>query len=515
MNQQLEETNDGPLIVFGGPELPLGEHFNRTSHAVADRKRRREEWLANRRQELRERTRATVIDRVLKKRTQQCAAKRSGDPSLAVGRRLQAKIHAETRKIGVVKLRPADPTRARLPSISGLPVVKELKESLNKGLFNCSELQTGKTTKWLHNGEMLTIEELRVRLAREKKIRESSEARKESRRIFLKTMQEMQSNLRESIALKEKGISATPEFRLLPTSKTTVKARQASVHEWKMSKAALELADNDRKKRRPSVQVTSFPQVSTFALPEIIEDKENEMDIEWGGVDVLVEENTFEMPTIQDFNATPQDKLESTLKGMSLNLLKKLKDHIKAERPKTGVGAEQTKWNALLTAITNKHQNGNKQNGNGNGNGNGNNNNNRSNSNNSNNSKQSNNSNKFNNSDNWNNSNNQNNSNGKKKGKNHNNQNNQNQNNSNNNNFNNRSNNNNQNNNSGHKNFNNNNNNNNNKSNSNNRSNNQSNGGNKNKNNTPNNSNGQQGTFQQRRKQNHKKFKQTLKQGNF
>ena len=359
---------DGPPLLFGGPPLAQTELFKRTCDAVADRKRRRDEWLAKRRQELKELARATIIDRVLHKRTQQCAAKRSGDPSLAVGRRSQAKDNAECRKEGIILLPHRDPIRSRLPSLSAIPAIAEMKSVSQTGLFDWSELQTGKTTKWYYRGKSYTVEELRARLRKDKKLKEHSLARKKSHKTFQKSMQKLEVNLKESIALQEKGIAAVPQFRLQQTSKTTLKARQASVHEWKASQAALALAEADKMKRRPSIFISSLPEVTNFALPEPVS-QEDEMDCEWNNYDVEVNEPHFEMPTIQDFNATPLDKFESVLKGMSMDLLKKLKDHVKAQRPKTGVGADQEKWDTLIKVIGVKHKENNTQGGNNNGQG--------------------------------------------------------------------------------------------------------------------------------------------------
>lgn len=366
-----DETYDGPSILFGGHNLlPTGKFFQRTTDAVVSRLRNREEWYAKRRQQLKERTRATVIDRVLKKRTQQCAAKRSGDPSLAVGRRLQAKAHAEARKAGVVEVGAMPLARARLPSVSAIPGVSELRSMSSKeGLINFAELQTDKIPRWYHKGKYYPYEELRVCLNREKQLRQNSENRKESRRNLKKFMEQLQTNLRESVALRAKGITAIPEFQLLQTQKTTLKPRQVSVHEWNLKMWAGRLGKLDADKRRPSVQVNSFPQVSNFAVPDTGANDEDAMDMDWNKVVIEVDDAKFEMPTIQDFNATRQDNLESTLKSMSLILLKNLKDHLKAERPKTGVGADQPKWNALVNAISEKHQSGGKKNGHGSGNG--------------------------------------------------------------------------------------------------------------------------------------------------
>ncbi len=328
-----DKTYDGPPLLFGGPNLlSNGEFFHRTTEAVASRLRNREEWYVKRRQQLRERTRLTVIDRVLKKRTQLCAAKRSGDPSLAVGRRLQAKAHAEARKSGAVEIGSSPLIRARLPSLSAIPAVSQLKSMSSKdGLFNLSGLQTEQPAKWCHKGKFYTVEGLRVCLNREKKLRENSNKRKESHRTLKKSMEQLESNLKESIALRGKGILATPEFQLLQTQKITRKPRQVSVHEWNINRWAMKLGELDKRKLRPSVQVNSIPQVSNLALPEPKDNAEDGIDMAWDKVDVKTDDENFELPTIQDFNAIAQDNLESTLKSMPLYLLKKLRDHLKAE----------------------------------------------------------------------------------------------------------------------------------------------------------------------------------------
>jgi hypothetical protein len=351
--------------------LPQGEQFKRVTTAAAERKRRREEWLKERREELRERSRAFVIEKALKRQTERCAAKRSGDPTLALGRRFQAKIHADSRKVGVIALRNSDPIRERLPSISAIPAISELKLMPNSGLFNWSELQTEKTAKWFYKGQNYTQEELSKHLGYERKIQENSQTRLKGRKTFQKSMADLQSSLQASVIARQKGIAASviPEFRIAPVSNTLSKSRQKSVHEWKMSEEAVRRAELDKAAgRRPSVQIQSLTQLIGFASDDTNDNVDDTMEMEWEKIDIIVDDENFQMPCLEDYNATPVDRLTQSLKGMSLNLLKKLKDHLMAKGKESGIRTEQTKWQALLTAISEAHKNPNKKNNNSNNN---------------------------------------------------------------------------------------------------------------------------------------------------
>ena len=183
----------------GATALTQTDAFQRVAEATAERKRRREGWLKERREKLRERFHHNIIGKALKRQTERCAARRSGDPTLAAGRRLQAKINADVRKAGVVRLVPNAPVRLRMLSAVSMPIA-ELRA--HKGVyFDGSEVGNEKSVMWHYKGRQYTQPQLKKVLDYEVKIKTIADAKLKTRKILQKSMDKIQTNLQETVGL--------------------------------------------------------------------------------------------------------------------------------------------------------------------------------------------------------------------------------------------------------------------------------------------------------------------------
>jgi hypothetical protein len=326
--------------------------FERFLDAQDKRREPREIWLATRREKLRERTRATVFDRALAKQTERCAVRRSGDTTLAVGGRLQAKAHADSRKARVVDLKQKQDPAAK-PIYTGLAIPKRIARGrkipyeYESELSSFPEAKVRKFPAWMYRGKRYDWVPLKKTLATEEKALQVAHERKETtHKGFSKLMKDIQTALQYSSKWHSKGIPI-PDVKFTPATVRTeqIKPRK-SVHLWKIDEEALKLAVRDSLKRRQCVALQSFSEAAKFAEKVIDDLMEMDADIDFG-----FDDEKFIMPSIQDFNDTPDDKLTETLRPFSLNLLSKLQYHVKTDARNNNTYILFSKWQILDIAI--------------------------------------------------------------------------------------------------------------------------------------------------------------------
>jgi hypothetical protein len=251
---------------------------------------------------------------------------------------MQAKLHADVRKVGAAQLTCNEPVRAQPPLMLEAPGFQATYSTYPEVYA-----QTHKLPTWRHNGKFYTVEDLRKQLAQERSLVEAAKVRGGSdQKPLHRAMVEVKAQFEIGTQLRKRGWEVVPNICLVKPSAIVVEPRRRSVRVWQLSEQALEYAQRDAERRRPSVRVNSF----------LLQG--DEMD--WENDTAEVDPDKFEMPSMEDFNATPNDHFTKLLKASPLDLLHKLKGHVTRERSQKRGVAEPEKWQILMDAISQAHQ---------------------------------------------------------------------------------------------------------------------------------------------------------------
>lgn len=210
--------------------------------ALSQRNDRQQHWLAERRKEQRDAARKTVVQQRLKFRTEQLAARWSSDPSLATGRRLAARAHAEARKIVPRrKLLPTadDADKTQLGAVLALPPVHrgsmQPLRRVNAGsissipelaihraahpdstFLNWDEMDVPHSGKWQFAGKEYSTDEIFRVVADKIAIVEAYQIRMNQRKVFHRSFELAMEILRDAMHLTWRGAWVYTPFNILP-----------------------------------------------------------------------------------------------------------------------------------------------------------------------------------------------------------------------------------------------------------------------------------------------------------